>query len=493
MVGSPAAERDALGRAPSRSLGWTPRRWLLVVGLSFVTAQLLLVGVDRAPSWDEAIYLSQVTPGAEAMNLAASRARGITFLVVVPLQLGASLELVRLLLATASAAAIAGAFWPWVGVVGAGAPLAAAAFGTGWVALFYGTEVMPNLWAALAGVAAIGFLARRALGSGGRRDLAAAAALFALTALVRPFDAAVLGATGVALVLVAGRDRVRSVAVVAGGLAFGASPWGIEVVTRYGGLGEAFEQATSAGRLAPTSPAEAFVRYLAAVDGPAIGPQAAPVVPPGAFVALVAAIGLTAYGLARTRGSPRAWTLAVVTGGGSVSVVAYVTFVGATAPRFLAPALVLLSIPIGVGLAELWRATATTPAVRAILFVCVASWLVWQGAIAVDVAADARADRAPLDRLGLAIGAIDEDDRPCAVVSVTGYPQVGYPSGCRGRPLPRSGSIAEAVTEEERRGTRTLFIVVDGSLDPIADAPDAAALDLPHPVGLRVYRVELWG
>ena len=78
------------------------RRLLLVVGASYLVAQLLLFSPSRAPSWDEAIYLSQVTPGVHAIAFAPSRARGISLLVAPITMAGGSVAAVRLFLAAVS-------------------------------------------------------------------------------------------------------------------------------------------------------------------------------------------------------------------------------------------------------------------------------------------------------------------------------------------------------------------------------------------------------
>src|SRR6185503_9745767 len=64
--------------------------------------QAVVGSLHRAPSWDEAIYLSQVTRGAVALPFVASRARGITVLVAPLASLGAPLWLVRLALVVGS-------------------------------------------------------------------------------------------------------------------------------------------------------------------------------------------------------------------------------------------------------------------------------------------------------------------------------------------------------------------------------------------------------
>ena len=93
-------------RLPRDSEITLARRLVVVVGLAYLAAQLLAFSLDRPPSWDEAIYLSQVAPGAEPLPFVPSRARGITFLALPVLQLGGSLAQLRLFLAVASAAAL---------------------------------------------------------------------------------------------------------------------------------------------------------------------------------------------------------------------------------------------------------------------------------------------------------------------------------------------------------------------------------------------------
>jgi len=145
------------GRAGSRD-GRMARRLLVIVGAAYLVAQLLLFSPDRAPSWDEAIYLSQVTPDVPAIAFAPSRARGISLLVAPITLAGGSLPTVRVFLAALSSVALVGSFLLWVPALGLGVPVAAFLFASTWVGLFYGSEVMPNLWAAVLAVEAGGTL-----------------------------------------------------------------------------------------------------------------------------------------------------------------------------------------------------------------------------------------------------------------------------------------------------------------------------------------------
>ncbi|MFB9838601.1 hypothetical protein ACFFNX_41285, partial [Actinoallomurus acaciae] len=67
-------------------------------------------------------------------------------------------------------------------------PAAALLFGTLWVTGFYGSEVIPNFWVAVAGAAMTGWFVRAAR-SGGTAAYAGLATAGAVAALMRPGDA----------------------------------------------------------------------------------------------------------------------------------------------------------------------------------------------------------------------------------------------------------------------------------------------------------------
>src|SRR4051812_32436721 len=105
-----------------------------------------MFGLSRAPSWDEAVYLSQVTRGVPAATFVASRARVIVLLVAPVSWFTTSIWPVRLFLAAASAAAITFAFARWRDLIGARAALVAMWLFMGtWVTAFYGSAISPNL------------------------------------------------------------------------------------------------------------------------------------------------------------------------------------------------------------------------------------------------------------------------------------------------------------------------------------------------------------
>jgi hypothetical protein len=464
------------------------RRWLVAVGVAYAAFQLVAFDLDRAPSWDEAVYLSQVAPGAEAYHFTAWRARGVTFLVA-PLALTGSIPVVRVGLALLAAAALVGAFLPWVRTIHGAAPLAAAFFGSSWTALFYGSEAMPNLWVAFAGVAALGFVtARTTAGGGTRDDVAAAAALFA-AALFRPFDAIVLAAIVAVASLVAGRRSIRWAGLPAVGAGAGCLVWLAETAGRYGGVRTALDQASVVTRLAVPGPWERVARYLATADGPSIGPLvdpgiSIPVVVTAVFLTTVVAVAL----LDARRRSRSHGPLVAAAGGATCFVAAYVGLVGVVAPRFLLPAVALVSVPVGAALVLLGR--NRHPALRAALLVPAAAWLLWQGSLAVRLESGAARERAAVQDVGRVIGSLT-DGRPCVVASVVGAPQLGLASGCRGRSIVDVGTVDAVPTEEARRGIERVFLVLER---PLARVPPGTSqrrsVEGPGTRSLTIYRVD---
>jgi hypothetical protein len=455
------AAADTTAPPSIRSHRRSARRWLVVVGAAYAVVQLSSLQLDRAPSWDEAIYLSQVTPGAAAYNFTASRARGITFLVA-PFAVTRSLPVVRAGLAVAAAIALVGAFWPWVPTIGAAAPAGAAAVASSWTTLFYGSEVMPNLWVALAGLAALGFATGPRRAEGHLDDLAAAL-LLAAAALLRPFDAIVLAAAAVGGALLVARRSGRTAGILVAGVAAGCLPWFVEVTARYGGVGEAFAQAIAVAHVSVPGPWERVLQYLAMVKGPTIGPVADPGIPVIGVAIVGLAATLAALGIVEGRRTGSAGPAAAALGGAVLLAAAYVGFVGGVAPRFLLPAIALVSVAVGTGLVAVWRrAAGTVP--RTVFVALVAAWTVWQVGLAVRWESAATRQRGDVEVVGRRIASAN-DGRRCVVASIVGAPQLGYASGCRGRAIVDVGTVDQVLTEEARRGVARVFLVLRQPLE----------------------------
>jgi hypothetical protein len=410
---------------------------LFGIAVAFLLAQLLLFDLHRPPSWDEAVYLSQVSPGVPATVFAPSRARGITFLVAPVALAGGSVAATRLWLAVASAAALGLAYAAWSKTIGGASAVAGGLFGSTWLALFYGSESMPNLWSGLLGVAACAFFVRRVSGSPRERsDLVAGALLLAGMALVRPPDALALAAALGAIAVVRGRlDRQFATALLAGFVA-GSLPWFAEVSVRFGGPLEALRVAGQQSHVAVAGPLHTLAQHLALTDGPTLGPDAAGIAP--AAIAWWAGLGaLVVFGIRGARDGRSAVIAAMVSG--AVLAATYVVAIGGLAPRFLIPAIALLVIPAAEGVRTVLRSRRI--AASLVLGLALIASAAWQVSTATAIESAARADRDRYQRVGLAL-AVAAGGRPCAFGSTEGFPQIAYASGCEGQHLRSVDALA---------------------------------------------------
>ena len=401
------------------------RRALFAVGAVYLGLQFLLLSMDRPPSWDEAIYLSQVDPDRPGLFFAPSRARGITFLVAPMVLTGAPMWALRLFLSLASAAALVMAFGTWVRHVSFAAPIAALIFGVSWPALFYGAEAMPNLWAALLVVAATGtFVTWIHDGSG--RHLVASSALIAVLAVFRPIDSLPVAAAFLIASLIGSKRSIRGATVLGAGLLLGWLPWVVEMSLRFGGPLEAVRQAAGVGHLEGQNASEGLKQHLALSDGPLLGPESPADVPvagvlwwSGTFL-----LGLLAW-LRAPRG-PLRWSTRLLGGTAVLLAGQYVLLVTGFAPRFLLPAFALAALLAGLGLTLLrsrpWRLAA------AVLLVSFAGW----SAVTADrLERGAVANRHRAQEAGLFIRS-GLDGGPCLVVAAAAHPQIAYAARCRG-------------------------------------------------------------
>jgi hypothetical protein len=454
------------------------RRLLLLVGLGYLVVQLAALSFDRSPSWDEAIYLSQVTPGAEPLPFVPSRARGITFLALPVQQLGASLPALRVFLAVASAAALTGAFRLWAPVLGVGAVAAAVLCAGAWPVLFYGSELMPNLWVALIAVAAGAVLARRLVRGQGRFDELVAGGLVALAALFRPLDAVLLTAVLVLVPIAVRRATLAWTVHLLLGLIAGWAPWLVEMIGRFGSASEAFAAAARLGHTGRWSLLGNVQQYLALSDGPPTGPVANPDVPVSGLLWVLGVAVLVMLGIRVSSKRGFLPALIVPIAAGIALAAVYVLFTGAQAPRFLLPALALLMIPAGLGLASIVadiRDHVGTTRILAVVAasVLVAAWAIVQVSIATRVEGSVTRQRVSAERAGLRIHELAAGE-PCHVYSEASFPMVGYAAGCRAAPLGKILQVWPQRAEQlEGRGIRP-FLVLQPSEE--SRAPDDATL-----------------
>ncbi len=153
---APAARR-ASRRLPTADSVW----WLALVAGLFSCAQLVFVVPHLGLSWDETVYISQLSVHAPAAFFDPARARGVPLLVAPVTLLTGSVVALRIYLAVASGIGLFLALLTWRGLRPAWIlALAAAVYGTLWVALYYGPQAMPDEWVAFSALAAVGFFLR---------------------------------------------------------------------------------------------------------------------------------------------------------------------------------------------------------------------------------------------------------------------------------------------------------------------------------------------
>jgi hypothetical protein len=329
------------------------RWWPALAAVLFTAAQLVFVAPRLGLSWDEVVYISQASVHAPAAYFDPARARGIPLLVAPLTLLTGSVLALRVYLSVASGLALFLALLTWRGLRPAWVlALAGAAFGSLWVAQYYGPQAMPDEWVAFAALAAVGFFLHAAEALG-RRWLAGLAASLAVAALVRPGDAVYLAAgLTVAILAVRAWRRWQLLATVAAGLLAGCADWIAEAYWRFGGpLARLHAAGAEQGGFGLHL---AFLYELRAVNGPTLcRPCTVGVRYPELSLWWLALPVLVTAGIigARKTSQFRSSVLAAACGG--CVAFQYLFLIGYAAPRFLLPAYALLVISVADALAWL--------------------------------------------------------------------------------------------------------------------------------------------
>jgi len=384
-------------------VGRPPREWLwlVAVGVAYTVAQLIFVSLRMGLSWDESVYVSQVSAHAPAAYLDPARARGVPLIVAPVALLTSSVTALRVYLAVLSGAGLTLALWTWRGLRPAWVlGLAGVMFGGLWVAQYYGPQAMPDIWSALGGLAAVGCFCRWAFGGGGTdgggtggggtggggtggggtgvRGLGGGWALaglgvsVAFVTLVRPGDAVylclpLLAAAAVGGLAAGGFARYGAAAgVIVGGLVAGAAEWVIEAFVRFGGI---------ASRLHAAGAEQggfglhfALLDELRALNGPTLcRPCTIGVRDPGLDLWWLALPVLGVLGILAARKAGQLASALLAAACGLCLAAQYLFMINYAAPRFLLPAYVLLAIPVADGLAFILTAVSRDlrPAVAA--------------------------------------------------------------------------------------------------------------------------------
>jgi hypothetical protein len=358
------------GPQPVADAWWDRRRdgWPAAVAGVFALAQLVLVRPGLGLGWDETVYVSQVSVHAPAAFFSAPRSRGVSLLVAPITLWSSSTALLRIYLALLSGLALFVALRAWRGLFPARVlALGGALFASLWVTLYYGPQAMPNVWVAVAALAAAGCFLRAQEDRARRAPVWGVAAGAALMALTRPTDAVwVCLPLLVSLVAVRRWRHWPLLAALAGGLAAGAAEWVAEAYVRYGGLAQ---------RLADGSAIEGGLGWNLAVDDqlrslvgrtlcrPCGGALPQPAVFAWWFVLPVLAALALVFAIRAGRTARTLVPLACA----ATAAFPYLFLIGYAAPRFLLPAYAMLAIPVADALANLvtaaprtWRPVAVT-------------------------------------------------------------------------------------------------------------------------------------
>jgi hypothetical protein len=309
-------------------------------------------------SWDETVYVSQVSGHAPAAWFDPARARGVPLLVAPVAALTSSVTALRVYLSVASGLGLTLALWTWRGLRPAWVlGLAGVAFGGLWVTQYYGPQAMPDMWSALGGLAAVGCFLRWIRNGGGNLALAGLGASVAWVTLVRPGDAVYLAAPLIVAAIVcwrrlAFRRRLVPVLVIVGGLLAGGAEWVIEAYARFGGISRRLRAAGA--EQGGFGLHFALPDELRALNGPTLCRPCTvgvrdPVLDLWWFLLpVLVAVGILA---ARAAGQLGSALLPAVCG--LCLAVQYLLMIDYAAPRFLLPAYALFAIPVADGLAFL--------------------------------------------------------------------------------------------------------------------------------------------
>jgi hypothetical protein len=377
----PAAQSAARAVPPSDSV-W----WLVLVAAAFSAAQLIFVAPRLGLSWDEVVYVSQVSAHSPAAYFDPARARGVPLLVAPVTLLTSSVFALRVYLSLLSGLGLFLALLAWWRLRPAWVlALAGVAYATLWVAQYYGPQAMPDEWVAFSALAAVGLFLRAA--ERGRADtpgptwplLAGLATCVAVAALVRPGDAVFLsaGLVGAIIVVRNWRQWQLLVATIAG-LAAGCADWVAEAYVRFGGpLARLHAAGQEQGGF---SLHFAVWDELRALNGPTLcRPCTVALRYPEISIWWLALPVIVVVGVLAARRAGRFGSSLLPAVCGFCVAFQYLFMINYAAPRFLLPAYALLAIPVADAIG--WLITGIRADIRPLTRVLVVFALVMQALV----------------------------------------------------------------------------------------------------------------
>jgi hypothetical protein len=337
----PEGKHDGRQAVPAR----TGLLWLLGAAAAFTLAVLALNPLHQGFSWDETVYVSQVSKHTPAMPWAPERARGMPLLVAPVTVITSSPTVLRVYLSVLAGAALFLALLAWRQLRPAWVlALAGLVFDCLWLAQAQAPLVFPNFWVAVGALAAAGLFLRGVSNIGSPRANAILLGVaVAFTALMRPVDAVFLFVPMLffGLTVTAWRSWPVLLAVTAG-LVAGLGEWLAEASLYFGGLG---------ARLRGTSGASGGTG-LHLLNGLRVMNGRASWTYPGilgwwAIFILLAVLGV--WAVSRSRG----WPCALVPAVCAASVYLLYSFPNLVSARYLLPTYLLLAVPVADGIAWL--------------------------------------------------------------------------------------------------------------------------------------------
>lgn len=355
--------------------GGRPPGPILLAGAAFTAAQLAFVTTRLGLSWDESVYVSQVSSHAPAAFFDPARARGVPLIVAPVALLTSSVAAMRIYLSVLSGVALTLALWTWRPLrAGWVLGLAGVIFGGLWVAEYYGPQAMPDMWSAFGGLAAVGCFLRWARERDGGWALGGLGVSVAFVTLVRPGDAVYLAAPLVVAAAVGWRSW-RPVAAIACGLLAGGAEWAIEAYVRFGSITSRLHAAGA--EQGGFGLHFALPDELRALNGPTLcRPCVIGVRDPGLDLWWLALPLLVAAGIVAARHAGRLATALLPTACGLCLAAQYLFMIDYAAPRFLLPAYALFAIPVADAIA--FAITGVSRNMRPAVTVLVACFLIVQ-------------------------------------------------------------------------------------------------------------------
>ena len=418
--------------------------WIAAAAAAFTCVQLLVMPLRLGLSWDEVVYVSQVSGHVPAAFFDPARSRGVSLLVAPVTMITSSIAVLRAYLAVASGLALFGSLLAWRHSRPAWIlALAGLTFGGLWVTLYYGPQAMPDEWMAFAALAAVGLFLRAAApeddGAGARArtrrwSLLWLAVAVAAATLTRPGDAVFLVAVLlIAALAVRGWRQWPLLAAVTAGFVVGAAEWVAEAYLRFGGpLARLHLASAEQGGFGLHVGMWAELR---AVNGPTLCRPCTvgwryPEV--GLWLALLPLLVALGVYVARRAGRFASSLLAALVALALASQ--YLIGIDYAAPRFMIPAYALAAIPVADLLAWLFVTAQTTdrPWITALVSaVLVAQLGIQQIVLAHEVAgtvtfhADYAVAAADLGKLGIR--------PPCLINGAQRIP-IAFYAGCASTP-----------------------------------------------------------